>query len=499
MWSSSILCVWCSWRYRSIMKLGFFILDLTVGLFRPFIILLLGSVFLSITFVLIGIRSNTSVFQAIVNPKTRLPKNTSDVQQLPKIERVTFPTAVRHKKDYSSIFHQYDTPVYLRIFIITYNRPTSLQKCLNSLSKLITEGYSIALEIWIDRSVNGDIDNETLKVASSFHWDQGPVAVWVHGKNVGIMGQWINTWRPVMKNGTVSPELALYVEDDVDISPYVLTFIRHLHTFYASYKNVNSYSLQGGTKIMRSSKTKKPKRDTVYMHILPGTLGMVLRPEKLIEFQNWFQEKVWFRVFALMPHKLLGTLRDTRNLKWKVEKIAFGECGSSVLWRRRVSWPFSPTWKHSLVKLIPVWVQTGLSRGYILVNSARKIENLFPNCFNIGNKAMLISQGHPLFLITPNILLKENNIVGSLDSKALGVHFSRYHPSLYVFYSNQICWIVIIIAHVESGVKSAYNYEYVCMYVCMYVCLFRYMSYNAKQGNSEEWLWKRQTCNQCFG
>ncbi len=262
-----------------------------MGLFRAFIILLLGSVFLLITFLLIGISSNPSVFQAIVNSKTRLPKNTGDVQQLPKIERVTFPTEVRHKENYSSIYHQYDTTVYLRIIVITYNRPRSLQKCLNSLSKLVTEGYSVALEIWIDRSVNGDIDNETLKVASSYQWDQGPVTVWVHGKNVGIMGQWINTWRPVMKNGTESSELALYVEDDVDISPYALTFIRHLHTFYASYKNVNSYSLQDGTKIMRSSKTKKPKGDTVYMHTLPGTWGMVLRPGKWIEFQNWFQEK----------------------------------------------------------------------------------------------------------------------------------------------------------------------------------------------------------------
>ncbi len=237
---------------------------------RPLIILLLGSVFYVITLL-------------------RIWKPTFDFQ--PEIKRVAFPTTVRHKENYSFIFHQYDTTVFLRVIVLTYNRPTSLQKSLTSLSKLITDGYPVALEIWIDRSAYGDIDTETLDVASSFQWYQGPVTVWVHGKHVGLMGQWINTWRPVMKNGTATSELALYVEDDVDISPYAFRFIRHLHTFYASYKNVNSYSLQDGTLIMRSSSTKKPVSDTVYMHTLPGTWGMVPRPDKWLEFQNWFQEK----------------------------------------------------------------------------------------------------------------------------------------------------------------------------------------------------------------
>ena len=115
-----------------------------------------------------------------------------------------------------------------------------------------------------------------------------------------------------MKNGTETSELVLYVEDDVDISPYAFRFIRHLHTFYDSYKNVNSYSLQDGTLIMRSSSTKKPESDTVYMHTLPGTWGMVSRPDKWLEFQNWFQEK--HRIPGFRPN-VKRAVNHTRRYK----------------------------------------------------------------------------------------------------------------------------------------------------------------------------------------
>ncbi len=202
------------------------------------------------------------------------------------------PIIVRLEEDYRSSFHRYNTTVDLRIIVLTYwNRSKSLRKCLASVSKLLTDHHRVALEIWIDRSVDGVIDPDTLNVASSFRWKQGPVTVWMHGKHVGLVGQWIYTWRPVSGNGTVTSELALYVEDDVDVSPYAFRYIRALNRSYASYEKVASYTLQNGTTIMRKKETKKPKDDTVYMHTLPGTWGLIPLPHRWVEFQDWFQQK----------------------------------------------------------------------------------------------------------------------------------------------------------------------------------------------------------------
>ena len=199
---------------------------------------------------------------------------------------------IRVKENYTTVFHQYDTRVDLRVIVLTYNRPKSLSKCLKSLSSLVTDGYRVAMDIWIDVDETLRVDGETLKTAASFNWTQGPVTVWVHSKHVGLFGQWIYTWRPVTVNKTATPgELALYVEDDVDISPYAYRFLRHLHGFYSSDQNISVYALQDISQLLQQKKIRKPRNDPIFMHTLPGTWGMAPRPERWAEFQDWFHKQ----------------------------------------------------------------------------------------------------------------------------------------------------------------------------------------------------------------
>jgi len=71
----------------------------------------------------------------------------------------------------------YPDTVDIRIIVITFNRASSLSKLLNSLDTLVVDGDSAALEIWIDRSSKGDIDDRSVKVASAFRWNVGPSRV----------------------------------------------------------------------------------------------------------------------------------------------------------------------------------------------------------------------------------------------------------------------------------------------------------------------------------
>ena len=63
---------------------------------------------------------------------------------------------------------------------------------------------------------------EVLSVAKSFQWSVGEVRVHVHSEHVGIYGQWIYTWRPWPN----TQEIAVFLEDDVDMSIYAYRWLK---------------------------------------------------------------------------------------------------------------------------------------------------------------------------------------------------------------------------------------------------------------------------------
>ena len=209
------------------------------------------------------------------------------------ITRLTETNHLRIKSDYGSVFHEYENRVTLRIIVMTYNRPESLQRCLDSMADLVIDGYSVAMDIWIDQSKSGQVDMKTVRVATSYHWRHGPVTVWIHGRHVGLYGQWINTWRPVMRNGKATDEeLALFVEDDVDISPYAFRWLRHLNKVYFNRTDIACYGLQDNNALVSQGKRKflnGPKSDTVFLYGIPGTWGMAPHPARWAEFQDWYE------------------------------------------------------------------------------------------------------------------------------------------------------------------------------------------------------------------
>ena len=79
----------------------------------------------------------------------------------------------------------------LRVFVFTYNRASSVRRLLSSLNVAKYENSSVMLEVWIDRSIDGKVDKDTLDVVKKFIFDPGIFRVCVHEKHVGILGQWL--------------------------------------------------------------------------------------------------------------------------------------------------------------------------------------------------------------------------------------------------------------------------------------------------------------------
>ena len=85
------------------------------------------------------------------------------------------------------------------------------------------------MEIWIDRSKkDGKIDPTTYLVAKNFTFKYGDVRIHNHTRHVGLYGQWFGTWHPDPE----SKEIAVFLEDDVSVSPFFYRWLKNVHKKY---------------------------------------------------------------------------------------------------------------------------------------------------------------------------------------------------------------------------------------------------------------------------
>ena len=111
----------------------------------------------------------------------------------------------------------YKDEVDFRVVVLGFDRPKSLEKCLDRVRDLKLDGMRVGVEVWLDITVDGRMHLPTYLTAMSFaaSWLDGRTCVHVQTKHSHVAKQWLLTWQP--KENT--RELALIVEGDVDISP----------------------------------------------------------------------------------------------------------------------------------------------------------------------------------------------------------------------------------------------------------------------------------------
>ena len=180
----------------------------------------------------------------------------------------------------------------LRVMVLVYNRIGSLRKCLAALQDADISGVVSALEIWIDISLDGQVDHKVLQYAESFKWRHGRTCVHIQDKHVNVAYQWIYSWRP--REG--SREIGLIVEDDVDLSRYFFRYLRGASAFYYDNTEIFGICLYDET-CLTSSGPRKGKnmirpsgdRDIVFLYGLMCGYGYAPVPHHWRAFQDWFQ------------------------------------------------------------------------------------------------------------------------------------------------------------------------------------------------------------------
>lgn len=205
---------------------------------------------------------------------------------------------------------EYEDNVDLRVIVLVQERDHSLQKCLESLQTLELDGASAALEIWVDRyKISGHFHMNTVEAALKFQWKKGRSRVHIHKRHVGVSGQWIYTWRP-SPNTT---ELAIYLEDDVDVSPYAYRWLLAAHKRYGNLTNTGGYSLYEGN---ISGLKKHPQNDVMFMFHRFESYAFAPHPRYWRGFQDWYHTKVSDPSFR--PYSKRDTLSTARYKKFEI-------------------------------------------------------------------------------------------------------------------------------------------------------------------------------------
>ncbi|RID41462.1 hypothetical protein BRARA_J01423 [Brassica rapa] len=173
--------------------------------------------------------------------------------------------------------------------IITQNRAQSLLRLLRSLSN----AYYLGDEIPISFNMDSKVDEETIKVVTTFDWPHGPKTLRRRIIQGGLIRAVSESWYPASDD-----DFGLLLEDDIEVSPYYYLWIKYSLLAYhydpqISFPELASISLYT-PKIVEVVK-ERPKWNptdffkqihphTPYLHQLPCSWGAVFFPKQWREF-----------------------------------------------------------------------------------------------------------------------------------------------------------------------------------------------------------------------
>lgn len=199
--------------------------------------------------------------------------------------------------------------VTISVVVLAYERPTELHSCLRALRWAhYPVGTSISLEIRIDRSHIGMVNDDVLCIAKSFKWPFGKKVITIHPEHVGLQQQWLTI---------IALDYTLVVEDDIILSPLYYFAIK------AALQNVRPHtfgiSLQRPQWQMGRNEHGRWRRldllhtlPSMFLFQGPSTWGFLLIPLRWGHFRRWAKIK--------MTREKRGWADGSITTKWIIER-----------------------------------------------------------------------------------------------------------------------------------------------------------------------------------
>lgn len=181
-----------------------------------------------------------------------------------------------------------------RIIVLTMDRAEPLRRLLKSVAAADYGDDHVDLDIWVDRRANSPLDASVIDAANEVEWPFGAKTVHARKAPGGLYNQWIYTWN--IRDQT--DEVAIILEDDLEVSPAFYQWLKQARTAYATDPEVGAFTLQRSTLRPRRPRGSRmghtlslPPSTPVFKYRLLGTWGFAPQRDVWLEFRAWFEKK----------------------------------------------------------------------------------------------------------------------------------------------------------------------------------------------------------------
>jgi hypothetical protein len=169
------------------------------------------------------------------------------------------------------------------IVVVTYNRPNSLKRLLNSLQNAVYESKGITLIISIDYQ-DSDDHNKVVRLSNEFDWVYGEKEIIEHKKNLGLKTHVLCCGDLVNKFNSI-----IMLEDDLFVSPYFYSYTQKALNFYEKNDNIGGVSLYNHKRNFLNNLPFEliPDSNDVYFLQIASSWGQSWTKNQWSGFREW--------------------------------------------------------------------------------------------------------------------------------------------------------------------------------------------------------------------
>jgi len=203
-----------------------------------------------------------------------------------------------------------------RIVVLTWNRPASLRRLLDSLERsdyYFVNGnpnWTILLEIKVDGG-GGEEGARVEHLADTYNFSHGGKVVVKSETNIGPVGAWRNAWT--WKDN----ELFIVLEDDVELSPHWYRALVYAWLKYDKLPEIAGVGLQKETYVWAAEIAHNDidvaamaGDSPVFLYSLPATIGSSPHPWHWAKMMQMFGDKL-----ASCPEGM-GCVKSVPEMWW---------------------------------------------------------------------------------------------------------------------------------------------------------------------------------------
>lgn len=186
----------------------------------------------------------------------------------------------------------------IAIKVLTYDRPESLQRLLDSLAVAHygAEDGTVHLDIFIDFPSKKKSEAKRARcvaICEGFAWTHGLKTVHALTQNAGLINQWLDAWDPDDGRGNAG---ALILEDDLQVSPHYYTWLSLMLKTYGSIPELVGVSTQKQRLVNKGCggcsdlEKRVVNGQNPFLYRLVGSWGYMPTATNWRKFRAWFKK-----------------------------------------------------------------------------------------------------------------------------------------------------------------------------------------------------------------